>query len=254
MAALAALGQTPLVVTGTATYRERMALPLDAVFEASLEDVSIADKAAHVLRTIRLEKPGNPPFHFSIAYDPAQIVSNHTYSVRARIVEGRKLMFITVQRYAVLTNGHGNEISMMVMQRVSSSGEMSGPAPAAAKTSLADEPLRETYWKLMELNGKPVTVADQQQEAHLVFRTEGNRLTGSGGCNRLMGGYTVTGNAMHFGGIAGTRMACQHGMDTEQAFLQTLDKVKRWKITGKHLEMYDESGAMLARFEARAMK
>jgi putative lipoprotein len=151
-------------VTGTATYRERMALPPDAVFEASLEDVSIADKAARVLRTIRIEKPGNPPFHFSIAYDPAQIVSNHTYSVRARIVEGSKLMFITVQRYAVLTNGHGNEISMMMLQRVSSNGAVGGPRPAAAKASLsADEPLRETYWKLMELNGKQVTVADQSR-------------------------------------------------------------------------------------------
>ena len=30
-------------VQGTATYRERMALPPDAVFEATLEDVSKAD-------------------------------------------------------------------------------------------------------------------------------------------------------------------------------------------------------------------
>ena len=37
-------------VTGTATYRERMALPANAVFEAVLEDVSKADAPASRLR------------------------------------------------------------------------------------------------------------------------------------------------------------------------------------------------------------
>ena len=34
------------VIEGTATYRERMALPPGAVFEATLEDVSRADAPA----------------------------------------------------------------------------------------------------------------------------------------------------------------------------------------------------------------
>ena len=245
--ALAASGQAP-AITGTATYRERMALPPDAVFEATLEDVSRADAAAKVLGHTRIEKPGTPPFHFSIAYDSKQIEQNHTYAVRARVTESGKLMFTTDQRYAVITQGHGNDVPMMMLKRVSS------PPASATATSSADEPLRETYWKLMELNGKPVTAADQQQEAHLVFRTQNSRISGSGGCNRLMGSYAVEGNAMHFKGVASTMMACLHGMETEQAFVGALNKVQSWKIAGKHLEMYDESGTMLAKFEARAMK
>jgi heat shock protein HslJ len=48
-------------VKGTATYRERMALPPGAVLEATLEDVSRADAAAEVIGQTRVEKPGNPP-------------------------------------------------------------------------------------------------------------------------------------------------------------------------------------------------
>jgi putative lipoprotein len=247
--ALAALGQTPLTVTGTATYRERMALPPGAVFEATLEDVSRADAAAQIIGTARLENPGNPPFHFSIAYAPEKIVTSHTYAVRTRITENGRLLFTSTQRYQVLTQGHGSEIAMMLLQRMASS---STHATSAAATG--DEPLRETNWKLIELNGKSVVAADQQQEAHLVFRTEDNRVSGSGGCNRLMGGYTVAGNAMHFKGVASTMMACLHGMDTEQAFVLALNQVETWKITGKHLDLYDKGGKLLAKFEANALK
>jgi Type III secretion system lipoprotein chaperone (YscW) len=70
-------------IEGTATYRERMALPPAAVFEAVLEDVSRADASAVTIAQIRLTPPGNPPITFTIAYDPRKIVANHRYAVRA---------------------------------------------------------------------------------------------------------------------------------------------------------------------------
>ncbi|HEU4634937.1 MAG TPA: YbaY family lipoprotein, partial [Edaphobacter sp.] len=62
-----------LEIQGTATYRERMALPPDAVFEAALEDVSRVDASGETVGQTRTEQPGNPPFRFSIQYDPVQI-------------------------------------------------------------------------------------------------------------------------------------------------------------------------------------
>jgi hypothetical protein len=44
-------------VKGTASYRERIALPPDAVFEATLEDVSKADARAEVIGRARIERP-----------------------------------------------------------------------------------------------------------------------------------------------------------------------------------------------------
>ena len=154
-------------------------------------------------------------------------------------------MFVTWEKYPVITQGHGNEVKLELM----STKPSGGPAP-----TMPAEPLRETYWKLMELEGKPVTAADQQQEAHLVFRTQDNRISGSGGCNRLMGSYAVEGDAIHFKGVASTMMACLHGMETEQAFVGALNKVQSWKITGNHLELYDGTGSLLVKFEGRALK
>lgn len=48
-------------IKGTATYRERMALPPAAVFEATIEDVSRADAPASVVARTRITSPGNPP-------------------------------------------------------------------------------------------------------------------------------------------------------------------------------------------------
>jgi hypothetical protein len=43
-------------------------------------------------------------------------------------------------------------------------------------------------------------------------------------------------------------------METEQAFLAALAQVRSWKILGQHLEVFDASGNLLARFQARYMR
>lgn len=84
---------TEATVSGTATYRERMALPPDSVFEVRLEDVSRADAAATPIAETRVASPGNPPFAFTLTYDPARIDAAHSYSIRARVLRGDKLLF-----------------------------------------------------------------------------------------------------------------------------------------------------------------
>src|SRR5262245_47459923 len=114
-------GQAMGQVKGTATYRERLALPPEAVFEATLEDVSKADAPAEVIGQTRLDRPGNPPFRFAIPYDPARILANHRYVVRARILVGGQLFFITDQSYPVLTRGQSNEVALL-LRRPGASG------------------------------------------------------------------------------------------------------------------------------------
>jgi putative lipoprotein len=235
------LAQAQLAIEGTATYRERMALPPDAVFEATLIDVSRTDAAGQVLGQTRIEQPGNPPFHFSISYDPGQIQPNHIYAVRGRIVEGNRVLFTTGQRYQVLTQGHGSEIGMMMMQQMQGSGQ----------TEPAVVPLRETYWKLEEIAGKAVSPAEQQREAHLIFSMQGGRVSGSGGCNRLAGSYEASGASLQLRGIASTRMACTRGMEAESRFLGALEQVRRWKISGRELQLLGNDGKVLLRLTAQ---
>jgi putative lipoprotein len=235
------LAQGQLAIDGTATYGERMALPPDAVFEATLIDVSRSDAAGEVMGQTRIEQPGSPPFHFSIPYDPGQIQPNHIYAVRGRIVEGNRVLFTTSQRYQVLTQGHGSEIGMMVMQRVQGSGQ----------TEPAVVPLRETYWRLNEIGGRAVRPTEQQREAYLILSAQGGRVSGSGGCNRLAGSYETSGASLRFEGIASTRMACANGMEIESGFLAALEQVRRWNISGRELQLLGNDDKVLLRLMAQ---
>lgn len=129
-------------VTGTATYRERIALPPDAVFEATLEEVSRADTPGDVIGRTRLEQPGQPPIQFSIQFDPARIVAARSYSVRARVTVGGNLMFVSDQSYPVLTQGNGNTVAILMRH---ASGPASPPASLGARDGMfqyfADAPV-----------------------------------------------------------------------------------------------------------------
>ncbi|MGH8470128.1 MAG: YbaY family lipoprotein [Gammaproteobacteria bacterium] len=448
---LASEGQASEQVQGTATYRERLALPVDAVFEATLEDVSKADASAEAIGRARIERPGNPPIRFEITYDPARIDPSHRYAVRARILVRGKLFFITDRSYPVLTGGYGNEVALL-LRRASASGSAGGgagslgrlPATFAGDLPCADcpgirhqlelfpdeifflrmtylgkgddasfddigtwtvasdrrtlvlfggrdaplkfaikdvdtlrqldlegrdidsahnhdlkrtedlqpldprllmrgmykyfadagrftecftrkswpvaqeqdnaalesayskayrepgeellvnlegqvamrpkmegegqqptlvverfigvwpgescgsrystETLENTYWKLTRLGDAPVAMIPQQREPHIILNSESRRVSGSGGCNRLMGSYELNGDRLTFGQMASTRMACPKGMDTEKAFLEALTQVNTLKITRQHLELFDAAGNQVARFGARHMK
>jgi copper homeostasis protein (lipoprotein) len=123
------------------------------------------------------------------------------------------------------------------------------PAPAGPA------PVENTYWKLVSLRGTPVQLADQQREPHLILQPADRRVVGSGGCNRLMGSYTLEGERLAFSKTAGTMMACPQGvMELERALLDTLPQVTTWRVQGQRLELLDGQGTAVAAFESRYLK
>ncbi len=119
---------------------------------------------------------------------------------------------------------------------------------------LTDSPLRNTYWKLVRLNGTPVRVPRRQREPYLLFAGDGSHISGNSGCNPVMGGYELDGDRLLLSRMASTRMACLEGMELEEQFLQSMEKVVRYRIRGSHLDLLDKTGAMIARFEAVALR
>ena len=93
------------LVTGTASFRERIAPPPEAAFEAVIEDVSRADAPSIVIGRTVVANAGTPPYDFSIEYDPAEIDERHTYSVRTRLVDGERLLFTSDTMHPVITRG-----------------------------------------------------------------------------------------------------------------------------------------------------
>lgn len=437
------------VLRGTATYRERIALPPDAVLEVTVEDVSLADAAAQEIASVRIEGPGNPPFSFEIAYDPALVEERQTYAVRAAIRVDGQLMFTTDTFYPVLTRGAGTEVELL-LRRVAASADQPEPAslrelPASFEGDLpcadcpgihyrldlhenrvfflrttyhgrgagavhdligtwtlsgdgrialfggddgpivfrvvnadtirkldiegrdiesslnydlkrkddlepieprltmrgmyrymadaaifeeclsgrpfpvateADNPaleraylesrrepgeallvslqgrialrpamegdtmilslvperfigvwpeescgprettavLLDTFWKLTRLGDQPVLAGGLEREPHIVLHSQDPHVTGFGGCNRLTGGYALDGDAIAFTQMASTMMACADGADLERAFFSALEDARSWRLIGHHLDLFDEAGDLVARFEARYMR
>ncbi|GKS70433.1 hypothetical protein W03_24370 [Nitrosomonas sp. PY1] len=120
--------------------------------------------------------------------------------------------------------------------------------------TLADSPLRGTYWKLVRLNDNPVAIsAKQRREAQLVFATDTLRVSGNTGCNRINGSFEINNDKLRFSRMASTKMACLEGMDLEERFLSALKHVERYRIIGSHLELLDATGTISARFEATVL-
>lgn len=101
-------------VTGTVTYRERIALQPTAVLHLRLDDVSLQDVAATTLEELTIPNPGQVPIPFSIPYDPADIDPRNTYAVAARITDGDQLLFINTTAYPVITRGNPNHVDMVL--------------------------------------------------------------------------------------------------------------------------------------------
>ena len=108
-------GTSTAKVTGTVTYRERIALPPIAVIKVQLVDVSRADAPAIVLGEQVTHAAGKQvPFAFRITFDPARIEASNSYAVQARIEQDGKLRFISDRHYAVITGGAPTHVDIVL--------------------------------------------------------------------------------------------------------------------------------------------
>ena len=105
-------------VSGTVSYRERLALLPGVVIKVQLADVSRADAPAAVIGEQVIRTDGNQvPFRFEIPFDPAAIKPQNTYAVSARMEDASgRLRFITDQRYAVITRGAPMHVELVMRQ------------------------------------------------------------------------------------------------------------------------------------------
>ena len=95
-------------VTGTVTYREKIALPAEGVVVTiKVEDVSRADAPAVTIGEQVIENPSHQaPIPFEIEYNPNDIDERYTYAMRVRIEVDGKLRFTNTTRYGVITRGN----------------------------------------------------------------------------------------------------------------------------------------------------
>jgi copper homeostasis protein (lipoprotein) len=93
--------------------------------------------------------------------------------------------------------------------------------------------LEGTEWTLVELDGVGIELGAGERAPYFVLDPEGSRFSGSGGCNRLMGVFDRSGDALRFRPVATTRMACaEEVMQGETAFLDALVATSRFEFDG----------------------
>jgi heat shock protein HslJ len=155
-----------------------------------------------------------------------------------RVVDPRTLRMLDAE-------GHEIESGLNYSLERTEHFERIDPRPSAA-------PLEGTEWKLIALDEELVSVGAEERAPSLRLDPSDHRATGSGGCNRFSASYALHGDSLSFGPIVSTKMACRMGMDTERAYFAALAEVRRWRVAGRQLELYDAGGKRLARFEAGA--
>ncbi len=92
-------------IKGNISYRQRVALPPNAVVTVTLEDISLMDISAKVMAQQIFTTDGTQvPFDFELSYDANKIEARHRYSVRATIHVNDTLRFTTDTAYQVITD------------------------------------------------------------------------------------------------------------------------------------------------------
>lgn len=120
-------------------------------------------------------------------------------------------------------------------------------ACAPSRVATTATPLDGSNWRLARVGGTPaVSGADDERAAQIRFHPDSGRVYGSGGCNRISGPYTVSGDSLRLGPMISTRMACADDRANRQevAFLAALDSTRRYRISGDTLTLVGEGGPL----------
>lgn len=146
-----------------------------------------------------------------------------------------------------LAEGAGQEAAIVV-ERIFEvhPGEDCGPREAAPE-------LEGGFWRVTHIGNREVgNLASSRRVPGIRLSAADQRLVGFSTCNRIMGGYTLTGGSLRFATVAATEAPCPDGSEFESAFLKALKATASWRITDGTLEFRDLRGASLARFMAVA--
>jgi len=125
---------------------------------------------------------------------------------------------------------------------------LAGCASPASQPGGGD--LTSKVWALTELMGKPPAAG---VGISAEFSSDG-KVSGSAGCNRYSGTYTVSGNSITISSsIATTMMMCDESvMEQESAYLKALAEAKTYEVKGDQLTLTGADKTSLAIYKAQS--
>jgi heat shock protein HslJ len=94
----------------------------------------------------------------------------------------------------------------------------------------------DTKWVLQNLGGQAVQMPAGMDNPWLKLAAD-KSLTGFGGCNNLMGQYSLDGATIAFPGVGSTKKFCESTQKIEDSFLGVLREANSFKVDGGLLKL-----------------
>jgi uncharacterized lipoprotein YbaY len=213
----------PPFLHGEVTYSGRTLPPAGSELVVTLETAPAGNTPPAEIASMRMQVSGRPPYDWRLYYDPASVEGIQPV-LRARIKSGEKVWMKTEQGYpAFAAAGSKKKKPQQLVLR---------------STRVADASLQGTRWALTHLGGQAVPpAADPVGGPHLVLYSDG-RMTGSDGCNPIIGGnYVFDRTRLRFGSFVEARRACSNLEGRDLALRRALEAVTAWRVEGKLLEL-----------------
>lgn len=213
---------------GEAMYRERIALPPNAVLSVQLADVPAA-----IIGERKVVPAGQVPIKFEISFDPRVIRPDMTYALQARITVDDRLLFVTDTRHQVDPLSDAPQTIML---------KMAAPGDEPAAPSVFGQ-----SWLVEYVDGIGVIA-----EPRATFRiTEAGKAGGSGPCNVYFATARINGSTIAISDIGSTFKACApQVMAEEKALFEALAKAASYHVHAGKLVIRDRAGRDILRFNA----
>jgi heat shock protein HslJ len=117
----------------------------------------------------------------------------------------------------------------------SASSSASTSKPSATTVSMID-----THWNLATLAGDAIRLPEGVENPYINL-LEGDRISGFGGCNKLMGTVKMDGSSISFPGLGSSKMFCEKTQALENSFMTALRATNSFKLDGDKLTLLDKS-------------
>ena len=217
-------------LSGSVTYRQRIALPDTARLEVDLVEFSASD-AREVIASSKVEPTGQVPIGFTLSVDTARIDSERRHAIEARIMAGDAVLFATGTPHAIDPLAPAGPVDIVLAM---------GEGEPAAKPSIVD-----VTWLAAEIGGVPVV---EGTGVTLIIGSDG-RAGGNSGCNSYFAVANMEDEALSFSDLGSTYKACAEDvMAQERSLFDALAAPASYRIDGGSLVLIDAQGTETARF------
>lgn len=108
--------------------------------------------------------------------------------------------------------------------------------------------LESQTWVATQIGNTPIVKTGNPPS--LQFDSATKRVSGSDGCNRIMGSYVAKADKLNLSQMAGTRMACLNNNNIDQAFNNALSQVTHYQVFNRTLKLLDRHGNLLIQFDS----